>query len=64
MVSDRQLASIVSVDRYELPSNIAKRAGVRRLSNASLGRLYRAGILERVPGPACFMYRSKQMRIK
>lgn len=64
MVSDRQLASIVSVDRYELPSNIAKRAGVRRLSNASLGRLYRAGVLERVLGPSCFMYRSKQMRIK
>ena len=31
--------------------------------NASLGRLVRAGLLERVPGPTCFMYRSKQTKI-
>jgi hypothetical protein len=38
---------------------IARRAGRRRV-NAQLGRLSRSGMLERVPGPRCFLYRSKQ----
>lgn len=62
MISDRYLLAVISRARYELPRDIASRVGLRRV-NASLGRLVRAGLLERVPGPTCFMYRSKQARI-
>ena len=58
-MTDLQLLRLVSFHKYELPSVIAKRAGARRV-NAQLGRLVRAGVLERVPGATCFMYRSKQ----
>jgi hypothetical protein len=62
MVADRMLLSVISPTRYELPRDIASRVGLRRV-NASLGRLVRSGLLERVPGPTCFLYRSKQARI-
>lgn len=58
-MSDAQLLRIISFYRFELPAVIAKRAGRRRV-NAQLGRLHRSGIVERVPGPRCFMYRSRQ----
>lgn len=62
MVADRMLPSVISHARYELPLDIARRVGLRRV-NASLVRLVRSGLLELVPGPTCFMYRSKQARI-
>jgi hypothetical protein len=62
MVADRMLLSVISHTRYELPRDIAARVGLRRV-NASLGRLVRSGLLERVLGPTCFLYRSKQARI-
>jgi len=62
MVSDRMLLAVISHTRYELPRDIASRVGKRRV-NGSLGRLVRCGLLERVPGPTCFLYRSKQARI-
>lgn len=62
MVTDRMLLAAVSHTRYELPRDIAARVGSKRV-NASLGRLIRAGLLERVLGPTCFMYRSRQIRI-
>jgi hypothetical protein len=62
MVADRMLLAVISHTRYELPRDIAARVGLRRI-NASLGRLIRSGQLERVLGPTCFMYRSKQSRI-
>lgn len=62
MISDRMLLATISHTRYELPRDIASRVGLRRV-NGSLGRLIRAGFLERVPGPTCFLYRSKQVRI-
>lgn len=58
-MTDGQLLHVISSARYELPANIARRAGRRRV-NAQLGRLHRAGMIERVPGPKCFMYRSRQ----
>ncbi|CAB4122888.1 hypothetical protein UFOVP37_78 [uncultured Caudovirales phage] len=62
MIADRMLLAVISHTRYELPRDIATRVGLRRI-NAALGRLIRSGQLERVPGPTCFMYRSKQSRI-
>lgn len=62
MISDRRLLAVISHTRYEQPRDIAARVGSRRV-NAALGRLIRSGLLERVPGPTCFMYRSKQARI-
>ena len=62
MVADRMLLAVISASRYDLPRDIAARVGLRRV-NASLGRLVRCGLLERVPGPTCYMYRSKQKRI-
>jgi hypothetical protein len=62
MVADRMLLGVISHTRFELPRDIAARVGLRRI-NASLGRLVRCGLLERVPGPTCFLYRSKQSRI-
>ncbi len=61
-VTDRMVLSAVSATKYELPRDISTRLGRRRI-NGSLGRLIRAGLLERVPGPTCFLYRSKQSRI-
>ena len=58
-MTDLQLLRVISSARFELPSVIAKRAGSRRV-NAQLGRLHRGGVLERVPGPRCFLYRSRQ----
>jgi len=58
-MTDGQLLHIISSARFEQPSVIAKRAGRRRV-NAQLGRLSRSGMLERVPGPRCFLYRSRQ----
>ena len=59
-MSDAQLLHIISSTRFEQPSSIAKRAGRRRV-NAQLGRLNRTGMLERVPGPKSFLYRSRQV---
>lgn len=58
-MTDPQLMRLISATRYELPAVIAKRAG-RRSVNAQLGRLTRSGVIERVPGATCFMYRSRQ----
>ena len=58
-MTDAQLLRVISSARFELPGVIAKRAGRRRL-NAQLGRMARVGLVERVPGPRCFMYRSRQ----
>jgi hypothetical protein len=62
MISDRMLLGVISHQRYEQPRDIAARVGSRRI-NAALGRLIRCGLIERVPGPTCFLYRSKQARI-
>ena len=62
MVADRMLLGVISHTRFERPRDSAARVGLRRV-NASLGRLVRCGLLERVPGPTCFLYRSKQSRI-
>lgn len=62
-MTDGQLLRLISAGRFELPSVIAKRAGRLRV-NAQLGRLFRAGMLERVPGPRCFLYRSRQGVLK
>jgi hypothetical protein len=62
LVTDRMVLSVVSSTKYELPRDISTRLGRRKI-NGSLGRLIRAGQLERVPGPTCFLYRSKQARI-
>lgn len=61
-ITDRMVLAAVSPARYELPRDISARLGRRKI-NGSLGRLIRAGLLERVPGPTCFLYRSKQARI-
>lgn len=61
-VTDRLVLAVISSTRYELPRDISMRLGRRRI-NGSLGRLIRTGQLERVPGPTCFLYRSKQPRI-
>lgn len=58
-MTDGNLLHIISSARFEQPSIIAKRAGRRRV-NAQLGRLHRAGMIERVPGPRCYLYRSRQ----
>lgn len=61
-VTDRLVLAVISASKYELPRDISTRLGRRKI-NGSLGRLIRAGLLERVPGPTCFLYRSKQARI-
>lgn len=58
-MSDQQLALMISSTRFVLPSVIARRAG-RRSINAQLGRLIRSGVIERVLGSHCYMYRSMQ----
>ena len=54
-----QLLGMIPHRSFALPSVIAKKAGARRI-NAQLGRLHRSGLVERVPGPRCFLYRSRQ----
>jgi len=61
-VTDRLVLAVISHAKYEMPRDISARLKRRRI-NSSLGRLIRAGLLERVPGPTCFMYRSKQERM-
>ena len=63
VMTDGQLLHVISSAKFELPAVIAKRAGRRRV-NAQLGRLSRSGMLERVPGPRCFLYRSRQGVLK
>ena len=58
-MTDRQLLMVIPFRTYALPAVIAKKAGARRV-NAQLGRLHRSGLVERVPGARCFMYRSMQ----
>lgn len=58
-MTDRQLLGAIAFKRFEHPSKIALRVGARSI-NAQLGRLYRAGLVERVPGATCFLYRSRQ----
>jgi len=58
-MTDRQLLGVIPFRSFALPSVIAKKAGAQRV-NAQLGRLHRSGLVERVPGPRCFMYRSMQ----
>lgn len=58
-MTDRQLLGVIPNNRFTMPAVIARKAGVRRV-NAQLGRLYRSGLVERVPGARCFLYRSRQ----
>ena len=58
-MNDRILLSLIPYKRFEQPAVIARRAGARRI-NAALGRLYRSGLVERVPGARCYLYRSRQ----
>ena len=58
-MNDRDLMSVIPHKRFELPSVIARKAGAKRV-NAQLGRLFRSGLVERVPGARCFLYRSRQ----
>lgn len=50
---------VVSHARFEHPEQIRRRVSARSV-NAQLGRMYRAGMLERVPGARCYLYRSRQ----
>ena len=59
-MNDRALMSLIPFKRYELPAVIARKAGAKRV-NAQLGRLYKSGMLERVPGARCYLYRSRQV---
>lgn len=61
-MTDAQLLKFISCYRFELPRVIAKRAGKKSV-NSQLGRLHRSGVLERVHGSTCFMYRSRQAEI-
>lgn len=58
-MTDRKLLALIPYRSFELPAVIAKKAGARRI-NAQLGRLHRSGLVERVPGPRCFLYQSMQ----
>jgi len=58
-MTDRQLLALIPSKSYTLPSVISRKAGARRI-NAQLGRLHRSGLVERVPGPRCYLYRSMQ----
>lgn len=58
-MTDRQLLGLIPFRSYAMPSVIARKAGARRI-NAQLGRLHKSGLVERVPGPRCFLYRSMQ----
>ena len=58
-MTDPELLRLIPYRTYELPAVIASKAGARRI-NAALGRLHRAGLLERVPGARCYLYRSRQ----
>lgn len=51
--------SVIPHKRFELPSVIARKAGAKRV-NAQLGRLFKSGLVERVPGARCFLCRSRQ----
>lgn len=62
MASDRDLLRLLSCRVFEAPSVLAKRAGRRRI-NLQLGRLHRLGLLERVPGPGSYLYRSRQLSL-
>lgn len=61
-MTDPELLRLIAHRTYELPSVIAKKAGAR-LVNAQLGRLHRSGLLERVPGARCFLYRSRRQAV-
>lgn len=58
-MTDRQLMGLIPFKTYTLPAIIARKAGARSV-NAQLGRLHRSGMVERVPGARCFLYRSRQ----
>lgn len=58
-MTDLQLLRMVSHAKYEHPEQIRRRILARSV-NAQLGRMFRSGMVERVPGPTCFFYRSKQ----
>ena len=62
MVTDRDLLNLLSCQVFEAPAVLASRAGRKRI-NLQLGRLHRQGLLERVPGPRSFLYRSRQMAL-
>jgi len=62
-MTDMQILLAIPFDHYGAPADIAKRVGLRRI-NATLGRLARAGLVDRVPGKRSFLYRSKQGRLR
>lgn len=61
-VTDINLLAAISCKTFMLPSTVAKKVG-RKSINAQLGRLYKSGMVERVPGPHCYLYRSRQMAL-
>lgn len=58
-MTDTQMLRMVSSSKFEHPDQIRRRVLARSV-NAQLGRMYRVGMLERVPGARCFLYRSRQ----
>lgn len=58
-MTDTQMLRMVSTTRFEHPEQIRRRVNALSV-NAQLGRMHRAGMLERVPGARCFLYRSRQ----
>lgn len=62
-MTDMQILLAIPVDYFGAPADIAKRVGLRRI-NATLGRLARAGLVDRVQAKRCYLYRSKQARLK
>lgn len=57
-MTDAQMLRIVSAKKYEHPEQIRVRANALSV-NAQLGRMFRMGMLERVPGARCYLYRSR-----
>lgn len=62
-MTDMHILASISCDHYDMPRDIAKRVGKRRI-NATLGRLARAGLVDRVRTKTCFAYRSRQAVIR
>lgn len=61
-MTDTQLLHMISSARFVHPEQIRQKANSLSI-NGQLGRMYRCGMLERVPGQHCFLYRSRQQVI-
>jgi len=62
-MTDSKLLAAISSTRFEQPSDICRRVGMRSV-NGMLGRLHRMGMLERVPTKKNYLYRSRQLGLK